>query len=372
VPPSVGTTELAFGQCVAYAGDSCADSCSASTCSDCLQHSRCGWCGAEDGSGTCEAGTIAHSGLRSLNRDSLCNGGSGTTSTTTVTVGPGVNASTSTSSTSISSASTSTSTPWTTTTMLTNNWTWAFFECPDVNECEVNPNACDAIGTCINVDNRVNPERGYICTCPSNYTLNVTDQRTCVPTCTTYGCISGKCVAPDVCECALGYRGVDCAEDCGCNGHSACRDPSDNTTSSKCATCSGNTTGLKCEQCAPGFTGNATNGGKCTSCVVACNNHSSDCLTTPLTIGGVVCRNCSDHTTGPYCQYCMPGYFLHPEIWAASRRLRYASARAYIDAEVFCLCFLKCWNASLLIKFLECTCALLSVSMQQTRDNVRH
>jgi len=57
------------------------------------------------------------------------------------------------------------------------------------------------------------------------------------------GCVHGRCVEPDKCECEFGYVGSDCSLQCQCNGHSHCEGPD---ALDKCLKCLNNTEVLKC------------------------------------------------------------------------------------------------------------------------------
>jgi hypothetical protein len=68
-------------------------------------------------------------------------------------------------------------------------------------------------------------------------------------------CIEGHCSGwPNyTCICNIGWTGIDCSTDCGCNNHSTCTNGVN-----KCDVCLDWTTGDHCERCQPGSYGSAT------------------------------------------------------------------------------------------------------------------
>lgn len=332
-------TEFGFGQCLSYSGDACANSCTGVTnCDDCLANVRCGWCAVDgnlEGQGTCEAGTIEHSGLYSRDLLSRCNGGSGQTTPAAATSGisttpapittAGSSSDSTTAAAALTSISSTASAPLSTTVMAVTeaNSSWQFFQCPDIDECRMDTHQCGNNATCVNLDNRYG--ENYRCVCQANFRL-LADGRTCEPRCDLYGCVHGTCTSPDVCECNLGFTGTNCSIDCGCNGHSTCRQAGPGI----CDACQSNTEGLSCDVCMDGFHGNASNKGQCIPCRQACNGHSGICQRWPSD-PAPICSNCQNNTFGSYCEFCLPGFFVDPAIWKAASALR-MSARAYLTA----------------------------------------
>ena len=99
---------------------------------------------------------------------------------------------------------------------------WAYFECPDVNECSAGLANCSAHATCTNINQPYLPNHSpdsYTCSCIANYTG---DGYTCLPICSTGSCnaSNGVCSAPDICQCNAGYYGANCSYECNCNKHS--------------------------------------------------------------------------------------------------------------------------------------------------------
>lgn len=45
--------------------------------------------------------------------------------------------------------------------------------------------------------------------------------RICLPVCSK-GCVHGRCVRPEVCECNFGWTSTDCSVKCQCNDHGQC------------------------------------------------------------------------------------------------------------------------------------------------------
>jgi hypothetical protein len=169
------------------------------------------------------------------------------------------------------------------------------------------------------------------CVCPPLYELNQ-DGFSCRPLCPLYGCVRGTCVAPNTCQCALGWTGPNCSVDCGCNFHSTCNTAGPGT----CDQCRDNSAGSRCELCASNFFGNASNGGQCLTCNATCNGHSTSCS---VRNGQVFCSNCSGNTIGRLCDICDTGYFLDPTLIVEARR-RGLTPRQYVDttaANVSCV-----------------------------------
>ncbi|ODM98691.1 Multiple epidermal growth factor-like domains protein 8 [Orchesella cincta] len=173
------------------------------------------------------------------------------------------------------------------------NKTWTYSICPDVDECVLNLHDCNhPNATCVNTPG------SYKCICNRGYTG---DGRSCEKTC-LHPCKNGFCSADFLCECDIGWTGVDCSVDCGCNYHSYCE-------SGRCDQCDHSTTGKNCEDCLEGTYGNATliEVG-CRQC--ECNGHGdvSKGLCDRVT-GKCYCLN---NTDGDHCEGCLPGYFGDP------------------------------------------------------------
>lgn len=90
--------------------------------------------------------------------------------------------------------------------------------------------------------------------------------RTCIDI-----CVHGRCTNyPDYkCVCDLGWSGVDCSLDCGCNGHSTCK-----SGIGICDECQDYTEGLNCDKCMIGSYGNAKSPFGCRTC--KCNLHGDE------------------------------------------------------------------------------------------------
>lgn len=153
---------------------------------------------------------------------------------------------------------------------------------------------------------------------------NVDMKKTCIPKC-TQGCVRGRCVNPDVCECDFGYVGANCSIQCLCNGHSDCKGPDQLDV---CLECKNNTVGKQCEMCAPLYVGNSRNNGECISCTDYCHGHTDLCvdrdsnstvrvmnrieLEETLTHGPAheaLCLRCQNQTTDERCEGCIFGHF---------------------------------------------------------------
>jgi hypothetical protein len=94
-------------------------------------------------------------------------------------------------------------------------WSWAYAQCPDVDECSLGQHDCHPDAACLNTPG------SYLCACKKGY---IGDGKTfCERTCFE-DCVHGRCSGPPdfQCECELGWTGPDCQEDCGCFGHSTC------------------------------------------------------------------------------------------------------------------------------------------------------
>ncbi|XP_078543662.1 laminin subunit alpha-1 [Lissotriton helveticus] len=112
---------------------------------------------------------------------------------------------------------------------------------------------------------------------------------------------------------------------CICYGHaSSC--PWDETTKKMQCVCEHNTCGESCDKCCPGYhqtqwrPGTLSVGNTCEKC--NCHNKAEDCyfdqnvadrnLSMNINgqfVGGGVCINCTEHTSGINCETCIDGYF---------------------------------------------------------------
>ncbi|XP_060046469.1 laminin subunit alpha-2 [Erinaceus europaeus] len=138
--------------------------------------------------------------------------------------------------------------------------------------------------------------------------------------------------AMEVCQCPPGYAGSSCescwpryrringtifggiCEPCQCFGHAeSCDD-----ITGECLNCKDHTGGPYCSQCLPGFFGDPTKGTSddCQPCAcplnMPSNNFSPTChLDRSL---GLICDECPDGYTGPRCERCAEGYFGQPSV----------------------------------------------------------
>ncbi|KAG0725000.1 Multiple epidermal growth factor-like domains protein 8 [Chionoecetes opilio] len=205
--------------------------------------------------------------------------------------------------------------------------TWHYLTCPPEDECGNGHHACEPDSqTCRDLT------QGYTCPCAPGYNMTSTDH--CRPLC-SQGCLKGTCVRPNTCECNFGYVGANCSTECLCNGHSDCAGPLHLTT---CLHCHNNTRGSQCHLCRHLYVGDPAMNLPCVPCTKHCHGHATTCLpptpptpvnTTeppetpetpeknPVTLdapetspkGEAVCQGCANHTTGPRCESCNPGYF---------------------------------------------------------------
>lgn len=111
--------------------------------------------------------------------------------------------------------------------------------------------------------------------CCDGYTLNF-NKTHCIPNCSK-GCVQGKCVAPDVCQCFAGYGGFSCSFSCPlglfgkyCQYNCLCKNNATcDALSGKCR-CSDGWKGLYCDRgCKSG------NYGK--DCLEICKCNNGDC-----------------------------------------------------------------------------------------------
>lgn len=138
--------------------------------------------------------------------------------------------------------------------------------------------------------------------------------------------------AVEVCQCPPGYSGSSCescwprhrrvngtlyggiCEPCQCFGHAeSCDD-----ITAECLNCKDHTGGPYCNKCLPGFYGDPTKGTSedCQPCAcplnIPSNNFSPTChLDRSL---GLVCDACPVGYTGPRCERCAEGYFGQPAV----------------------------------------------------------
>lgn len=132
--------------------------------------------------------------------------------------------------------------------------------CPDVDECGLGIHDCHANAECTNTHG------SFYCKCQKGFVGDGKQRcdKTCIET-----CHHGRCSnSPDFkCICDLGWTGIDCSVNCGCNNHSTCE-----TGLSICDECQDYTEGDNCEKCVVGSYGNATSTAGCVSC--NCNGHA--------------------------------------------------------------------------------------------------
>ncbi|XP_062043247.1 laminin subunit alpha-2 [Lepus europaeus] len=138
--------------------------------------------------------------------------------------------------------------------------------------------------------------------------------------------------AVEVCQCPPGYSGSSCescwprhrrvngtlfggiCEPCQCFGHAeSCDD-----ITAECLNCKDHTGGPYCDKCLPGFYGDPTKGTSedCQPCAcplnIPSNNFSPTChLDRSL---GLICDACPVGYTGPRCERCAEGYFGQPAV----------------------------------------------------------
>ncbi|KAM6181305.1 laminin subunit alpha-2 isoform 1-T1 [Erethizon dorsatum] len=138
--------------------------------------------------------------------------------------------------------------------------------------------------------------------------------------------------AVEACQCPPGYSGSSCescwprhrrvngtifggiCEPCQCFGHAeSCHD-----ITAECLNCKDHTGGPYCNMCLPGFYGDPTQGTAedCQPCAcplnVPSNNFSPTChLDRSL---GLICDGCPVGYAGPRCERCAEGYFGHPSV----------------------------------------------------------
>ncbi|XP_063697443.1 multiple epidermal growth factor-like domains protein 8 [Culicoides brevitarsis] len=173
---------------------------------------------------------------------------------------------------------------------------FAYAQCPDVDECGLGIHDCHPEAVCSNTHG------SYQCQCRQGFIGD--GKKNCTKTCFEK-CIHGTCSgAPDyVCNCKLGWTGIDCSVNCGCNNHSTCE-----TGVGVCDECQNFTEGDFCERCRMGSYGNATSEKGCTEC--DCNMHGNKSLGVCDPITGECF--CQDNTGGIHCEVCNSEYYGDP------------------------------------------------------------
>lgn len=281
----------------------CPEPCSAYTqCHTCLAHAHCGWCSHNnntEGDGVCTEGSLESPS--EFPAASTCDIIYANQKNLT-TINPN------------------------------DEFIWNYVKCPPENECINNHHNCNPRSErCI--DRMI----GYECECADgfepisaskNALTNVSYagdlDKTCIPKC-TQGCVRGRCIEPDKCECDFGYVGANCSIGCLCNGHSNCKGPDQLDV---CLECKNNTVGNQCEMCAPLYVGDAKNNGECVACIDYCHGHTDLCvdrdsnitvksmnqneLLATLTHGPVhdaLCLKCHNQTTDERCEGNLKFFF---------------------------------------------------------------
>ncbi|XP_049279907.1 multiple epidermal growth factor-like domains protein 8 [Anopheles funestus] len=174
---------------------------------------------------------------------------------------------------------------------------WAYAQCPDVDECELRLHDCHKQAECSNTHG------SYSCKCRKGFVGDGVRycQQTCYEAC-THGHCSG---APDFrCVCDLGWTGVDCSVNCACNNHSTCLQGV-----GRCDQCLNWTEGEFCERCSPGSFGNATTEAGCQRC--DCNGHGNVALGICDAKTGEC--YCQDYTEGLRCEMCNRNFYGDPK-----------------------------------------------------------
>ncbi|XP_072048547.1 multiple epidermal growth factor-like domains protein 8 [Amphiura filiformis] len=254
-------TTYNYGQCSHWfdLNKSCPDCSRHTTCGACLNDFQCGWCGNTDNPtiGICHSGDFQ---------------GPAVNITCSALVGVQYNRS------------------------LSDPADWSYRSCPDVEECRLELDDCHANATCINT-----PE-SYQCECKQGFVGN--GKTVCNKTC-FHECVHGHCSGPPnyECICDIGWTGVNCSTDCGCNYHSTCVNGI-----GQCDDCQHWTMGEHCELCQPGSYGNATNSPGCQEC--QCNGHGDASMGRCDNITGIC--YCMENTQGDYCDACMEGFYGDP------------------------------------------------------------
>lgn len=263
---SVYTSQYQFGMCREWvdvrggAGEGACQPCSAhSNCSSCLKALGCGWCYDVDNPivGVCAPGDFSVPDVASCAEE----------------VNKHHNKS-----------------------LYPDEAAWSYALCPDVDECGLGLHDCHPQAKCTNTHG------SYNCQCKRGYIGD--GKKSCTRTCYNK-CVHGYCLGEPqyTCQCDLGWYGVDCSTNCGCNNHSTCT-----KGVNMCDSCQDWTTGEFCQFCKPGSYGNATNSEGCHRC--NCNDHGSKELGICNAVNGVCF--CEDNTIGTACDKCKKGYYGDP------------------------------------------------------------
>ncbi|XP_067662212.1 multiple epidermal growth factor-like domains protein 8 [Haliotis asinina] len=178
---------------------------------------------------------------------------------------------------------------------------WVYDICMDVEECLLGLYECHPNATCINTFD------SYECQC--NKGFHDVGGGVCEETC-FHTCVHGNCSGPMnyQCICHLGWTGMDCNTNCGCNNHSTCQ-----RGVGVCDECQNHTTGPNCNLCRPGSYGNPKSLDGCVPC--ECNGHGD--LTRGTCNNGTGKCYCTDNTIGERCNTCEEGYYGDP--WSGGK-----------------------------------------------------
>ncbi|XP_066023971.1 multiple epidermal growth factor-like domains protein 8 [Pocillopora verrucosa] len=145
---------------------------------------------------------------------------------------------------------------------------WASTLCPLENECLNGRHTCNRITQdCVDL-----PE-AFKCVCKAGYN-DTGNPGICLPVCSK-GCVHGRCVRPEVCECDFGWTSIDCSVKCLCNDHGQC---ANETHLDVCYGCRNHTVGQSCQFCEALYVGDARNNGSCVSCYEACSHRAHVCM----------------------------------------------------------------------------------------------
>uniref|UniRef100_A0A182QTX8 Multiple epidermal growth factor-like domains protein 8 n=1 Tax=Anopheles farauti TaxID=69004 RepID=A0A182QTX8_9DIPT len=174
---------------------------------------------------------------------------------------------------------------------------WAYAQCPDVDECELGLHDCHEQAECSNTHG------SFSCKCRKGYVGDGVGL--CRQTCYE-PCVHGHCSgAPEFrCICDLGWTGVDCSVNCACNNHSTCLQGV-----GRCDRCQNWTEGEYCERCSAGSFGNATTELGCQRC--DCNGHGNEALGICDAKTGEC--YCQDYTEGLRCEVCNRNFYGDPK-----------------------------------------------------------
>lgn len=307
----------------------CPEPCSAYTqCHSCLAHAHCGWCSKNntEGDGVCTEGSLespmefpaaSTCDIIYVNQKNL------------TTINPN------------------------------DEFIWNYVKCPPENECINDHHNCD-----VKSERCMDRLLGYECECADGFeplsasksalsnvsTIDI--DKTCIPKC-TQGCVRGRCIEPDKCQCDFGYVGANCSIQCLCNGHSDCKGPDQLDV---CLECKNNTVGSQCEMCAPLFVGNARNNGECVACIDYCHGHSDVCVDRDSNstiknmnrnelletlkhgpINDALCLRCHNQTTDERCEGCLFGHFRGAEDFRMPCRKCHCQVNIFFNAETVVL-----------------------------------